>query len=515
MTMKRHGVFVLFMLLSVGSLVHGQESRIITNPVIQQPVQQNKSDNTILGTDLSDEDLSKIVDIRKQFEKQNRVYAAPTLPSSNLLRFLKKDELEISDEALYYARLVRDASTIFDNNITFQDTMIVNPLFLPILFKGDYLPSDLTFYDFESLREKTPYDNLYKTDSIFKDVERNKQFEEMAYKYVQNNFPTYFRYSERDLPGETIKPKAIKKDTYDDLPIMAVQNDVSFEDVEAPSKFIPQRKYWISSFESAVQFSQNHVSENWYKGGSSNLNLFTKNNLHYDYKKDKMQITNELEFKASIYNAPKDTLRNFKVGDDVFRIHSNVGYQAFNRWYYTFDAEFKTQFFTNYQENSNVKQAAFLAPLSINLGLGMKYELNKQFTNKYKKIKFSTNVAPISYTFMYSTQEIDYSRHGFKKIEGTEEFKNKLSQIGSTIRADLAFDITRNISWQSRIYLFTTYGDHTVGEFENTLILAISRFFSTRFYFHLRYDDGVEKTDEFKSYFQLNELLSFGFNYKW
>lgn len=512
--MKRHGVFVLFMLLSVGNFAYGQDSRIITSTVIQHPAQQNKSDNTTLGTNLSEDDLNNIVDIRKQFERQNRTYATPASPSSNLLRFLKKDELDISDEAMYYARLVRDASTTFDNNITFQDTMIVNPLFLPILFKGDYLPSNLTFYNFDSLREKTPYDNLYKTDSIFQDLTRNKQFEEMAYKYVQNNYPTYFRYSERDLPGEVIKPKTIKRNLYEDLPIK-VQNDVSFDDVEAPNKFIPQRKYWISSFESALQFSQNHVSDNWYKGGSSNLNLFTKNNLHYDYKRDKMQITNELEFKASVYNAPKDTLRNFKVGDDVFRVHSNVGYQAFNNWFYTFDAEFKTQFFTNFQENKDIKQAAFLAPFSINLGLGMKYELNKTFTNKYKKLKFSTNLAPISYTYMYSTLEIDYSRHGFKKIEGTDEYENKLSQIGSTIRADLAFDITRNISWQSRIYLFTTYGDHTIGEFENTLVLAISRFFSTRLYFHLRYDDGVEKNENFKSFFQINELLSFGFNYKW
>lgn len=145
------------------------------------------------------------------------------------------------------------------------------------------------------------------------------------------------------------------------------------------------------------------------------MNLFTKNNLKYDYKKDKVQVTNELEFKASVYTAPKDTLRNYKIGDDVFRIHSNVGYQAFNKWYYTFDAEFKTQFFTNYQENERIKQAAFLAPFSINFGLGMKYELEKQFTDKHKKIKFSTNLAPISYTYMYTTQEIDYSRHGFKK----------------------------------------------------------------------------------------------------
>ena len=31
----------------------------------------------------------------------------------------------------------------------------------------------------------------------------------------------------------------------------------------------------------------------------------------------------------------------------------------------------------------------------------------------------------------------------------------------------------------------------------------------------MRYDDGVAKSEDFNSYLQINELLSFGFNYKW
>ncbi len=448
--MKRHSVYTLFLLTLIGTSAYGQENRLITGTIVQRPSQQTVvSDDTIPAINPDEKELDNIVDIRKQFERQNRTYSAPVPPSANLLRFLKKDELEISDEAMYWARLVRDASTIFDNTKTFRDTMIVNPLFLPIVFRGDYLPENLTFYNFDALREKTPYDNLYQADSIFSDLERNKRFEEMAYKYVQNNYPTYFRYSERDLPHEVIKPKFINKNIYEDMPIK-VEADANFEDVDAPARFIPERKYWISAFESALQFSQNYVSENWYKGGSSNLNLYTKNNLRYDYKRDKVQVTNELEFKASVYTAPKDTLRNYKIGDDVFRIHSNVGYEAFSKWYYTFDAEFKTQFFTNYQENTDIKQAAFLSPYSFNFGLGMKYELEKEF-NRHKKMKFSTNLAPFSYTYMYSRQEIDYSRHGFNKNEETGEYENRLSQIGSTIRAELAYDFNRNVRWLSRL----------------------------------------------------------------
>ena len=512
--MRIQGVFALLFLLLIGNLAHAQENQLVPGTIVHRPVQDFMPTDTVSSIDLTEIDLTGIIGIREQFEKQNRTYSAPIPPSESLLRFLKKDELEISDEAMYWARWIRDASTIFNERMTFNDTMIVNPLFMPIIFKGDFLPKDLTFYDMDAFHVKTPYEKLYTPDSIFTDIQRTKKFEDMAYKYVQNNFPTYFRYSINDLPKEIIKPNFIEKDIQQDVPLEA-KAEANFDDVDAPTRFIPERKYWISAFESAVQFSQNHVSKNWFRGGSSNLNLFTKNNLKYDYKKDKVQIANELEFRASIYTAPKDTLRNFKIGDDVFRVRSNFGFQAYNRWYYSFDFEFKTQFFTNYTENQTIKQAAFLAPYSIVIGVGMKYDLNKKFADKHKKLKFNTNLAPLSFNYMYTTKEIDYSRHGFKKDEETGEFNHKLSQVGSTFRADLAFDLNRSLRWQSRFYFFTNYNKHTVGEFENTLIMAISRFFSTRIYVHVRYDDAVKKTEQNKTYFQLNELLSFGFNYKW
>ena len=86
--------------------------------------------------------------------------------------------------------------------------------------------------------------------------------------------------------------------------------------------------------------------------------------------------------------------------------------------------------------------------------------------------------------------------------------------IGSKIEANMTFNINRNVSWTSRFYYFTDYHRIT-GELENTFNLQISRFFSTRINLHLRYDDGVAKNEDFDSYLQINELLSFGFNYKW
>ena len=119
--MKRHGVYALLLLSLIGGSAYSQENQLVTGTIVQRPAQQVVSDDTIPAINLSEEELDNIVDIRKQFEKQNKTYSEPLAPSTNLLRFLKKDELEISDEAMYWARLVRDASTIFDNTMTFRD----------------------------------------------------------------------------------------------------------------------------------------------------------------------------------------------------------------------------------------------------------------------------------------------------------------------------------------------------------------------------------------------------------
>ena len=78
--MKRHGVYALLLLSLIGSSAYSQENQLVTGTIVQRPAQQVVSDDTIPAINLGEEELDNIVDIRKQFEKQN----------TNLLRFLKK-----------------------------------------------------------------------------------------------------------------------------------------------------------------------------------------------------------------------------------------------------------------------------------------------------------------------------------------------------------------------------------------------------------------------------------------
>ncbi|GHT29658.1 hypothetical protein AGMMS49574_07030 [Bacteroidia bacterium] len=504
---------IILLGLSVFTFSGAQNTATIPESVSVQ--MQNTDTVTTSVIAPKDSDLDQIVDMRSQLQKQNATYSRPAPINDRLLRFFKEDKLNMSDEALYWVNYVRDPSTRFSPYMTFRDTLIVDPLYMPFVFKGDILPKNLTLYDKNRYKPHFKFTPWYQTDTtLFQKELMRMEVEDMAKKYVEKNNMATVRYSKRDLPQDVIKVIPIRTPVYEEVPL-AVTSSVNVDDVEAPAKFIPDRLYWRSGFESAIQFSQNYVSPNWHKGGSSNLNIFTKNNLKYDYNRDRVQFTNELEIKASIYNAPNDTLHNYKIGDDLFRIHSNFGYKAFEKWYYTVDAEFKTQMFSNYQENTETKQAALLSPFAFNIGVGMKYDLEKKFKARHKKLTLSTNLAPISFTYMKSIdKDIDLGRHGFKKKEGTNEYNSSLSRLGSTFRADMTMTFNRNVSWQSRFYYFTTY-EFTQFEFENTLVLAITRYFSTRIYAHLRYDDSVTKKEDFNSYFQLNELLSFGFNYKW
>lgn len=469
------------------------------------------------------EDLDKVLDLRQQYEKQNNYYVAPSyIRQHNMMRY---ESLPMSQEALYWLSWKQDPSKIFTNTISFQDTIIVNPLFMPLLLHGQYLPKDLKLYEPTEFSKASAYDKLSPQPAmLFSDFLREKKLEDSASRYVETHHPNFFRYTEEDLPKDVLKTKVIKKKVTDG-PVLDAKNEATpIDEFKAPAKFIPDIRYWTSGFESTIQFAQNYISSNWHNGGNSNVNMTTRQDIQYNYKKDKISFTNELEVKLNLNTLPSsvDTLHSYKVNDDVIRLHSNFGYQAYKNWYYTLDLTVKTQMMKNFTPNSNTILAAFLSPLQVTIGPGMKYELNKTFKDKHKNLKLSMNLAPFAYDFMYSRlkdSNMDLARHGFKLrkdsiLPGENKYHNVLHQFGTKMETNLTFNFNRNTSWTSRLYYFTNY-QRIVGEFENTLNFQINRFFSTRINVQARFDDGVTKGNNFKNYFQWNELLSFGFNYKW
>ena len=268
-----------------------------------------------------------------------------------------------------------------------------------------------------------------------------------------------------------------------------------------------ERRYWKPGWESIVQFSENYVSPNWHKGGNSALNLYNKQLFRMDYNKERISWLNELDWRLSVFTSAADTVSRFRVAEDLLKLRSNFGVRAVENLFYTLDVEARTQLFTMREENKTARLSDLFSPIIVNVGLGMKYTLDKSFPNHYgRRLRLNVNVAPLAYDFRWSMRtDIDMQRHGFK------EGKRTYSAFGSMLKAEMIFDVTSQLSWRSHLYYNTSY--HRVEtEWENGLNYAFSRFFSARINVQLRYDDAAPRTEEMRSRLQINQLLSIGFS---
>lgn len=411
-------------------------------------------------------------------------------------------------------RLEKDSVYPFENNWTmldstffvYVDTLTINPMFMPVVFDGKVLPDEYELGKPYQLYATPSYIPEQKPVDLFADKLFQKKLRRKAYLYLTANHPTAIKYAANLLPTDIPQAKEIKVNPF--TQIFNVEKDVNFSSSEKLEMRLPKRRYWTAGFETSIQFSQNHISENWHKGGTSNFNLLSINKFRHEYEKDRVKISNSVEYKLSIYTAPNDTLRKYRIGDDAFSIISSYGYKAFSNWFYSLSVDARTQFFKNYYENKTTKSSAFLSPLTVNVGVGMEYKLSKKFSQRYRTLELSTNLSPFSYNMKYiKDDDVDHKRHG---LDPDQHF---LKSLGSKWITTFQFNLNRNVSWNSKLYYFTNY-ERVEAEMENTLNLALSRYFSTRIFFHVRFDDNVKKKEPTDSYFQYYEILSFGFNYK-
>jgi Protein of unknown function (DUF3078). len=406
-------------------------------------------------------------------------------------------------------------------NLNYPDTIILDNLPLSFVFEGK--PLDEIKISSEVLTKSSllSIDNMPR---IFADNKGLGALRKRAYYYILYNRSDLIKYTHRDFPEEVEKIKEIEPTNLFQL-LFAVEYDPQKTDAptDKPGRFTPKRKYWFVNGSSKIQFSQNYISDTWYKGGADNLNLLSIQNLTINYKKDKIQFNNTLNWKVQLFNYiveeaiegsdKKKKTNQYRIGEELFRIFTDLGLQAIGNWSYSTNVEVKTQFLLN-RPNKEVL-SSFLSPLYVNLGvLGMKYNATKVFSEKTgKKIVVTASVSPFSVESIFVMNDsINVKR--FKIEEGK---KSKI-ELGSTINANIIMNFNKNTKLTSRFKFFTDYKNSNIIESENVLDMPLNRYFSTTLNFYLRYDDfatprpaGGSKWGDF----QLNELISFGFNYSW
>lgn len=393
--------------------------------------------------------------------------------------------------------------------LTFRDTLFYNPLFLPMIFNGRMLPRDISFYNTD--KDYEPGKLIDKDKTFEPRLERSDFIQKIRRNYYTDH-PDRVKYSILNFESlpQVATDDEIVRETFN--PFRELLRSETAYSLEAPGVELTtiNRKYWVRSGEHSFQFAQNYFSDNWHKGGTNNLNFNSYHVLRANYKKDKVRFNNTLEWRLSVFNAPDDSLREYRIGNDLIRYYGDFGLDAFAKgWSYSMNMEAKSQLFNSYPTNSNQLRSALLSPLYVNAGVGLKFNLDKKSEKvRGRRVRWDLALAPISLNFKYvSNDSVDVVRFGIP------ENKKYNLDMGTTVTSILKYDITRYITWDSRLTYFTSY-DKVEAEFENSLNMALSNAFSTRIYLNVRFDDGVPPHPDLK-YLQYNQTLSFGLNYKW
>ena len=257
--------------------------------------------------------------------------------------------------------------------------------------------------------------------------------------------------------------------------------------------------FWNFKTHFSLQFTQNYVSDNWYKGGESHNALLAETILEANFNnRQKITFDNKLEMKLGFQTTHNDDLHKYKTNSDLLRLTNKLGLRAVKHWYYTVMLQSWTQFYKGYKSNDKRVYSDFMSPFESLLSVGMDY----QYRTKNNRFNVNATLSPVAVKLKY------VGRPSLVTAFGLDEGKHAKWEFGSNITANYTWNIVKNVQWVGRIYYFTDYTSTQV-EWENTFNLSINRYLSARVFLYPRFDDSRKRKDD-QSNFEFNELLSLG-----
>ena len=315
--------------------------------------------------------------------------------------------------------------------------------------------------------------------------------------------PDLVEGTDRMVQQQQTKLDDIKAPIHHDPTLVEKVAERPVEPTNVPVDVLVKRpNFWTFSGDYALQFLQNYVSGNWYKGGESNYSALVSLVMQANYNnKQKVKWENRLELKYGMQSSRSDSLHCFKSTEDLIRLTSKLGLQATKRWYYTVQFIGNTQFSHSYRSNDPKIYSAFAAPLNINLSIGMDYSVD--WMNH--RLKGNFHLAPLAYNMKY-TRMLELTRR-----LGIKDGNHFLHDFGSEFTVDLEWQLMESLTWKTRLYGYSTY-KRTELEWENTFTFRFNRYISSRVFIYPRFDDGVSRDDHY-AFWQLKEFASIGFQY--
>ncbi len=275
---------------------------------------------------------------------------------------------------------------------------------------------------------------------------------------------------------------------------------INYEPVTPP-------KFWTKGMLTALGFSQVSLT-NWAAGGSGSIALNSDVNAHANYAKGDMFWDNRVQLAYGFIQSFED---GYRKSDDKIILDSKWGYKAVNKFYFSANFNFRSQFSPGFEYKSDAmnKVSQFLAPAYLSLGLGIDF---KPGNGK----EFSLNFAPFTGNLVIVTDSLLRAKYGNQPDEMARW------ALGAQLKATLNKDIFKNCKVMSTLTLFSDYLDKPQNvqiNWDFQVTYQLNKYLQTGLKTNLIYDDNILITDkdghaaprvQFKEVFSVNFAYTFG-----
>ena len=276
---------------------------------------------------------------------------------------------------------------------------------------------------------------------------------------------------------------------------------------------------WKVGSNGSLSFAQSSFT-NWSAGGDNTITLNGLFDLHANYEKGNKKWENLLVLG---FGQTKTGKQEYRKSEDKIDFLSNYGIKASEKWYYSANFNFKSQFAPGYEypdelDSTKVKISNFLAPAFISLGLGMEYRPVDYFSVYLSPATarwIIVNDQELANAGAFGVEAAEYDTLG----NITKEGETLRFEFGAYARIMFVKDIAKNINLSTKLELFTNYIENPQNvdvNWDTMINFKVNNWLSANFGLQMIYDDNTPITDKDGKTgprTQIKQLLGVGLTY--
>ena len=262
--------------------------------------------------------------------------------------------------------------------------------------------------------------------------------------------------------------------------------EISYEPVTPP-------KFWTNGMLTELGFSQVSLT-NWAAGGYGSVALNSYLNAHANYEKNGMFWDNRVQLS---YGFIQSNENGYRKSNDKIVIDSKWGYRAINKFYFSANFNFRSQFSPGFEySQKTVKEngeertvtvakqiSKMFAPAYMSLGLGIDY---KPGNGK----ELSINMAPLTGNLVI----VAHSDTLIRKKYGNAANQKARLELGAQMKATLNKDLMKNLKINTTLTLFSDYLNKPKNmqvNWDMQLTYKLNKYMQTGIRTNLIYDDNI------------------------